>query len=329
MKTILFLLILTFSLLVNAQIAVREVKIRTLLSEFEYQYEGKSRNVALKIYMPEFKEGRKAPVILLSHGLGGSRENGGYLGQEWAENGFVVVAMQHAGSDRSIIEGGGKRRLIETMKKAANMENYLSRVHDVPATIDQLTKWSSVPSHVFFKKLNLQQIGMSGHSFGAITTQATSGRSHPGVGDAYTDKRIKAAFAMSPSGVYHKATDAANAAANKGAFGKVRIPWLLMTGTEDKSLMSPAVTVEVRKAVYKALPAGGKYQLVLKGAKHLAFSDGVRLGIKRNPEHHVAIKRISTAFFNAYLKGSSRDKAWLGSTALREVLSKGDTWERK
>jgi len=35
---------------------------------------------------------------------------------------------------------------------------------------------------------------MSGHSFGAVTTQAVSGQRHP-VGGDLTDKRIKAAFA--------------------------------------------------------------------------------------------------------------------------------------
>ena len=35
-------------------------------------------------------------MILLSHGLGGSREVGTYLGEHWAARGFVVVAMQHA-----------------------------------------------------------------------------------------------------------------------------------------------------------------------------------------------------------------------------------------
>ena len=67
----------------------------TRLTSFEYG----GREVPLKVYLPKEKP---ASVILLSHGLGGSREVGSYLGEHWAARGFLVVAMQHAGSDESV-----------------------------------------------------------------------------------------------------------------------------------------------------------------------------------------------------------------------------------
>ncbi|MBT8043888.1 MAG: hypothetical protein KJO79_02960, partial [Verrucomicrobiae bacterium] len=48
-------------------------KVETHLLDMHY----KGRKVPLKLYLPAQKN---APVILLSHGLGGSREVGAYLG---------------------------------------------------------------------------------------------------------------------------------------------------------------------------------------------------------------------------------------------------------
>ena len=49
-------------------------------------------------------------------------------------------------------------------------------------------------------RLNLARLGMSGHSFGAVTAQAVSGQSFPTGGQRFTDTRIKAAIAFSPAG---------------------------------------------------------------------------------------------------------------------------------
>lgn len=47
--------------------------------------------------------------------------------------------------------------------------------------------------------------------------------------------------------------------------------------------------------------------------------------------HHPAIQRISTAFWDAYLKGDERAKAWLQSAVLHKELSLDpkDVWEWK
>ena len=61
------------------------------------------------------------------------------------------------------------------------------------------------------------------------------------------------------------------------AFADVKIPWMLMTGTKDVARIGGATIgaadVESRLAVYPALPPGNKYELVLDGAEHSAFTD--------------------------------------------------------
>ena len=65
---------------------------------------------------------------------------------------------------------------------------------------------------------------MSGHSFGAITTEAVSGESFP-FGRNFTDPRIKAAIIFSPKSPQQVATPIKPLA-------HVKIPWMLMTGNK-------------------------------------------------------------------------------------------------
>ena len=61
------------------------------------------------------------------------------------------------------------------LRNAASLENFLLRVRDVPAVLDQLDTWNK--SGPLAGRMDLEKIGMSGHSFGAVTTEAVSGPS--------------------------------------------------------------------------------------------------------------------------------------------------------
>lgn len=280
---------------------------------------GRSREVPIRVYLP--KETTEAPIILFSHGLGGSRDNNAYLGNHWARRGYVAIFMQHPGSDESVWKESRLGQRMNAMRKAASGENFMSRVKDVPALIDQLERWNKQDEHVLKGRLDLEHIGMSGHSFGAVTTQAVSGQSFLGQG-SFTDPRIKCALPMSPSA--NKLTRP------EKSFGNVSIPWLLMTGTNDTSPINDT-NVESRLAVYPALPAGSKYELVLDKAEHSAFSERALSGDKgkRNPNHHRAILAISTAFWDAHLMEDIAALKWLDSDEVRQVLDPADRWQYK
>jgi hypothetical protein len=116
------------------------------------------------------------------------------------------------------------------------------------------------------------------------------------------------------------------------AFGKVAIPWLLMTGTHDAALGVSDVTPGQRLTVFPALPPGRKYQLVLDRAEHSAFSERARPADQnpRNPNHHRAILALSTAFWDATLRADAAAQAWLDDDqAVRNVLEPNDQWSRK
>ena len=289
-------------------------KVETRLTDFQYD----GRKVPLKVYLPENTS--PAPVILLSHGLGGSREVGNYLGQQWAGRGFVVVAMQHPGSDDSVWKGVPANKIKETLASAANGKTFQDRMRDVPATLDQLEKWQADKAHFLNGRMNLKQIGIGGHSYGAVTTQALAGQHFGPLGALYGDKRIDAALALSPS--------VPKTGAAKAAFGKIGVPMMLVTGTKDGSAIGRS-TPASRREVYPALPDGDKFQLVLKDAEHHAFSDHRQAMPNTNPNHHRVILALSTAFWECYLREDREAKKWLLGKQPEALLEQGDLWEKK
>jgi hypothetical protein len=261
--------------------------------------------------------------VLFSHGLGGSRAGSAYLGEHWSARGYVAVFLQHPGSDESIWKDVPQAERMDAMRDAASPSNFLKRVSDVGATLDALEEWNASGSgHRLSDKLDLAHVGMSGHSFGALTTQAVSGQRVPLAGDRFVDARITAAIAMSPSKPRRGSAE--------DAFGEVKIPWLLMTGTLDTAPIGDA-TLASRLAVFPALPPGGKYELVLYHAEHSAFSDRALRGDSqpRDPNHHRAILALSTAFWDAYLRSDAAARAWLDGDGARGVLEPKDRWQRK
>lgn len=279
----------------------------------------RNRDVPVYIYLPA--QPAKAPVVLFSHGLGGTRFMGTYMGDHWAARGYVVVFTQHPGSDDSVWRGQRPRDIMPAMKKAASGENFSLRVGDIPAVLDQLAVWNKQSGHALAGRLDLAHVGMSGHSFGAVTTQAVSGQSFGPIGQRYTDPRILAAIAFSPSTPKVGSIDA--------AFGSVKVPWMLMTGTEDVSPIGDQ-TAESRQRVYPSLPKSiDRYEVVLDGGKHSAFTDRALPGegTSRNPNHHKVILALSTAFWDAYLKGDTSAKAWLSGSSAKSVMEKADRWQ--
>ncbi len=279
----------------------------------------RQRQIPLRVYLPEERSG--APVVIFSHGLGGSCKNNAYLGTHWANRGYAAVFVQHPGSDVSVWKNVPPGKRVEALKKAANKQNFMLRVKDIPRTLDQLRKWNTNKKHPLHNRLDMKRIGMSGHSFGALTTQAVSGQTFAW-GKPFADPRIDAALVLSPS--------CPSRWNPEKAFGNVDRPWIVMTGTKDTSPIG-STTLDTRLAVYPALPAGDKYELVLHRAEHSAFTERPLPGDteERNPNHHRAILALSTAFWDTYLRENKDAGAWLNGRGPREVLEKKDRWRTK
>ena len=315
-KNLLIVLAITGTLL-NGSAAAQDKNVETI--DLVVNDAARDRVIPILVYLPEQKQA--APVVLFSHGLGGSRSGSPYLGQHWAAHGYVVVYIQHPGSDDSVWEDEPALGRMTAMKEAANAGNFQLRVKDVSAVLDQLGRWNAETGHALAGRMDLERVGMSGHSFGAVTTQAVSGQSFFGKA-AFTDGRIKAAIMFSPSSPRRGSA--------QRAFGSVKIPWMLMTGTNDIAPIGNA-DLKSRLGVFPALPPGGKYEVVLDGAEHSAFTDRALPGDTRprNPNHHRVILALGTAFWDAYLRGDANAKAWLDGDGPHSVLEKQDQWQLK
>ena len=107
-------------------------KIETVLFDIEYQASTsqlrrtsdstESRLVPVKVYLPAKKT---APVVLFSHGLGGSREGFKHGGEHWARRGYVAVFIQHPGSDENVWRKAGIGGRMTAMREAASAQNLL------------------------------------------------------------------------------------------------------------------------------------------------------------------------------------------------------------
>jgi dienelactone hydrolase len=278
----------------------------------------RQRTIPVKVYLPSTSA--PAPVILFSHGLGGSREGSAYLGTHWAARGYVAVFLQHPGSDETVWRNKPMHQRLRALQQAANAQNFLLRAKDVSVVLDQLAIWQTSSDHAVAGRLDMTRIGMSGYSFGAVTTQAVSGQQFGSAATSLTDPRIKAAIIFSPSGPRR--------GNNAAAFGKVSIPWLLMTGTKDVAAIG-GIDLQSRLSVFPALPPGNKYELVLNGAEHAAFGDRTAGVKRRNPHHHRAILAVSTAFWDAYLRKDAAAKDWLDGAGPRSILEPEDRWQQK
>ncbi len=70
----------------------------------EWRDSARDRTVPVKLYIPA--GAGPFPVVIHSHGLGGSREGSTVILNAVSRAGFLVVALQHAGSDTGILDEG-------------------------------------------------------------------------------------------------------------------------------------------------------------------------------------------------------------------------------
>jgi predicted dienelactone hydrolase len=284
---------------------------------FEVKDAARKRTLPIRVYLP--KAEKPAPVVLFSHGLGGSCDNNPYLGNHWAGRGYVVVFIQHPGSDEKVWMESPALRRMAAMKQAASFENFLLRAEDVPAVIDQLEKFNLTETHKLKGRMNLEHIGMSGHSFGANTTQCVSGQAFVGARVSFLEPRIDASLMMSPN--------APAMGDPSTAFAPIRIPCLLMTGTEDGSPIGNTTPAD-RLKVFPHLTQAPAWQVVFDGATHMDFGErSLRGQVKSGTRYHRCILALSTAFWDAQLKGDKAAAAWLKGEGAKSVLDSKDVWD--
>lgn len=258
------------------------------------------------------------PVIVYSHGLGGSVAGGGVWGQAWADAGFVVVHVQHPGSDVDAVRAAPRTGLGRiSLTDVASAAQLLARLQDVVFAIDEIARLKMLSKQ--WANVRADGVGVAGHSFGAHTALGVGGQRYPGH-PGLQDRRIAALIALSPTIPVMGSPTA--------AFADITLPTLCVTGTLDGDVLGNGATPQRRAAVFAALPAGRKAMLLLKDADHFTFggvqdaSASVRLDQLREStarqyqaQHQALVAAITSSWWQAHLRGDRAAHTYLASPA--------------
>ena len=80
---------------------------------------GRQRPIPTRLYLPlQASPENPVPLIVFSHGLGGSRMGYSYLARHWANAGMASLHPQHVGSDHSVWRGN-PLELLQRLQTAA------------------------------------------------------------------------------------------------------------------------------------------------------------------------------------------------------------------
>ena len=274
------------------------------------------RVVPLKIYIPDVPG--PLPLILWSHGLGGGADGAAFLSRFLAGQGFVVVHVQHAGTDTGLWEGkpGHPWDVIRATKIPRSAA--LARFADIPFVLDRLARLN-LPA------LDSTSFGMSGHSFGALTTQVMAGQLYPDEQDnlqSLREPRFKCGILYSPVPMGHLST-----ASPAELYGPIALPLLHMTGTMDASPIEN-FGYEQRLAVFENARGAQQNLLVLNDGDHMVYN-GSRGKLADNPHraaHEEIIKIMALAYWNAHLKQDAAALTWLSGTGVQDYLADRGTY---
>jgi predicted dienelactone hydrolase len=215
--------------------------------------------------------GAPYPVLLFSHGSCGFPAQSTFLTALLAGQGFIVVAPPHPGNTVFDFPNCG------TAQALAN--SFVERPPDMVFVLDEMLAENADPLSPFFAALDENKVGMSGHSFGGLTTYLVESQ----------DARIKVALPM--------------AAAVPGA-PTLQVPSLTLLGQIDSVVNNNSI----RTAYMNAQPP--KYLIEIANAGHYAFSNGCFPSSDCNPpvtltqvEAHAAVLRWVLPFLERHLVG--------------------------
>jgi predicted dienelactone hydrolase len=272
----------------------------------------RNKDLHVKVTFP--KADGKFPVIVFSHGFGGSKDTYGSLTEYWAARGYVTLQPTHDDSIAKRKADGeihGMLQGFSTLREdIADPVAWRNRAGDVSFVIDSLEEIERrVPGVA--GKLDRTHIGAGGHSFGALTTELLGGLTFtpPGASkpESLADRRISALLVLSGAGPSQHGV-------YESSWESITAPLMLMTGTRDRGVSG--LNPEMRIKPYELVHSVHKYAIVLDGGGHMTFTG---MPAKAGTEPAVlyeTVKVASVAFWDAYLKGSAAAESYLRSPSL-------------
>ncbi|MDZ8083415.1 MAG: alpha/beta hydrolase [Nostoc sp. DcaGUA01] len=332
-----------FSQLPNLQIPGKFKSQKYTLKFFDSK---RDRVLLTDVYIPKIKT--RAPVIVISHGLGLDSSNFQYLATHLASYGFVVAVPNHPASDTK------KLRLLlnKHANELAQPSEFQDRPLDVTYVLNQLEKANQSDSR-FKNRLNVQHVGVFGQSLGGYTALALAGAkinfeqlkqdcqlaelektwnmslllqcralelniNNSGKDYSLRDERVKAAIAVNPitSSIFGQA-----------GLNQIKTPVMIVSSSDDT--VAPALYEQILPFSWLANPQ--KYLVMLVGATHFstignANTTNQQLSLPAEmigdaSQAHRYMNVLSLPFFQSYVAGKSQYVRYLNASYTQTISS--------
>lgn len=273
--------------------------------DYDWVDPARSRPVPARLYWPAgaTPEGT-VPLVVFSHGIGGSRQGYSYLGRHWSSHGVASLHVQHVGSDATLWSGN-PFGVVGRLQAAAQEHEAIARAADLRFALDRVLS-DEIGEHC--SAVNRQQLIAAGHSYGANTTLLAIGAEVVRGGQTVSchDPRFAAAVIISAPPFYNEPDLAA-------VLRKVAVPTVHVTATDDViEIPGYRSGMADRLAVFDAIPHPHKLLAVFHGGSHSMFTDR-RLtgGPGLNGKVKAATAELALAFLDlAFGRGGAALAQW-------------------
>lgn len=306
----------------------------------------RDRQFYVDVYKPQKWRSGKTPVVVFSHGFSSRPEDFDGAAKHLASYGYVVALPQHPGSDTIRM----KAFLQGFHRNTFDVNEFINRPKDISYTIDELERRNQSE---FQGQLNLESVGLGGHSFGGTTAFAIAGAEidfenlenecNRPFGALNTSLLLQCRALELPRQTYNLQDRRVSAVfvgnpVNSSIFGrsglsKVQIPLLIAGGNYDPA--APFIFEQGR--VFPWLQTPDKYLVMIEGQAHVDFSR-LDAGIKYTIDSfdkivlpspdllHSYRDSLTTAFFGTYIDKREDYRPYLQS-AYAAYLSQGEEFK--
>lgn len=241
-----------------------------------------NRNLPVDIYLPKTTTTSEKkppfPLIIISHGIASDRYSFIYLAEHLASYGFAVAVLEHPGSNAQRFQ-----QYFTGLAGPPEPREFIDRPLDIKFLLNELQRLDKSDPQIE-GKINFQQIGAIGQSFGGYTVLSLAGATLnftqlrqdcnpnnsnlnfslllqcqaallPPQDYSLQDERIKTVIAINPidSSIF-----------GETGISQIQVPVMLVAASQD--IFAPPVPEQVRPFTF--LPNPNKYLVLMENATH-------------------------------------------------------------